>query len=88
MNPDELAEKAAQLAYFVVIETLAHGAKTHDAGAWENEPIGMHLLKSGRHSNTAQQLIEHPDFCRDSEDAETHIRQAICRAVMALWRMK
>ena len=75
----------ALTAFLTCKETLEKGLRHgHKEESWRDEPTGMHLLKSSRHANTAQQLMDHPDFCKDKETALDHAKQAMVRAAMAV----
>ena len=71
-------------AYLAVSEKIAEGAKKHDPAAWRHQPQTMHLGKAARHIMTALLLIDHPDYSKDAESIEDHIKQALTRAAMAL----
>lgn len=79
--PSEAA--LAELAKQIVLEISTAGLGTHEPGSWYREPEDHHLLKCGRHINTAQQIRE--GFTpSDAEGELGHLKNALCRITMAL----
>lgn len=76
-----------QLAADVVRRMIEEGLKKHGVESWRTEPVTMHAGKAARHAQTACLLLDHPEYTQDAETAEEHLERAICRAVMALWRL-
>ena len=72
------------VAFSVVGKIMQEGLKKHQRDVWREEPTSMHIQKASRHLLRTLLLLQHPDYNKDDETALQHLKNALCRASMAV----
>ena len=74
MNPIYIS--LAQLAYDIVLDTMISGEKDHPGNPWTEKSASYHLSHAS----------DHIDKHAIGDDAEDHLKHALTRIVMAIYR--
>lgn len=82
-HEDAVSQCPAELASRACAESMKEGITNHGPGVWKMGKLMEHTSKSSRHLITAN-LMACGVQKNDSEGAAGHLRNAVCRAAMAL----